>query len=114
MKPESICVFPKNGRPPVKGYPTVHIPMEVPILQKAVPQKAIRYIRRVLFSRCISPGVGAYDMVGNVWEWVDAKKGDYPRMLGGSFHYGKNADCILSSEGGVGTKSNEVGFRCCK
>jgi formylglycine-generating enzyme required for sulfatase activity len=53
-------------------------------------------------------------MVGNVWEWVEDKKGDYPLMLGGSFRFGEVADCYLSSEGGVGLKSSEVGFRCCK
>ena len=57
---------------------------------------------------------GARDMVGNVWEWVEDKKGDYPYMLGGSFRFGEVADCHLSSEGGVGLKSGEVGFRCCK
>jgi formylglycine-generating enzyme required for sulfatase activity len=53
-------------------------------------------------------------MVGNVWEWVEDKKGDYPYMLGGSFRFGEVADCRLASEGGVGLKSGEVGFRCCK
>jgi len=65
------------------------------------------------FSQCGEPG-GARDMVGNVWEWVEDKKGDYPLMLGGSFRFGEVADCYLSSEGGVGLKSSEVGFRCCK
>jgi hypothetical protein len=57
---------------------------------------------------------GAKDMVGNVWEWVEDKKGDYPYMLGGSVRFGEVADCHLASEGGVGLKSAEVGFRCCK
>jgi hypothetical protein len=57
---------------------------------------------------------GAKDMVGNVWEWVEDKKGDYPYMLGGSFGFGEVADCHLASEGGIGLKSAEVGFRCCK
>ena len=65
------------------------------------------------FPRCGEPG-GARDMVGNVWEWVEDKKGDYPLMLGGSFRFGEVADCYLTSEGGVGLKSSEVGFRCCK
>ncbi len=65
------------------------------------------------FPRCGEPG-GARDMVGNVWEWVEDKKGNYPLMLGGSFRFGEAADCYLSSEGGVGLKSGEVGFRCCK
>jgi len=54
------------------------------------------------------------DMVGNVWEWVEDKRGDYPVMMGGTFKFGAAADCSLSSEGGVGLKSGDVGFRCCK
>ena len=57
---------------------------------------------------------GPQDMVGNVWEWSNDKRGDYPVMMGGSFRPGAAADCALSSEGGVGLKSPEVGFRCCK
>lgn len=65
------------------------------------------------FSMCGESG-GARDMVGNVWEWVEDKRGDYPLMLGGSSGFGAAADCYLTSEGGVGLKSGEVGFRCCK
>ncbi len=54
------------------------------------------------------------DMIGNVWEWVENKRGDYPVMMGGSFRFGEAADCDLASQGGVGLKSGEVGFRCCK
>ena len=57
---------------------------------------------------------GVYDMTGNAWEWVEDKKDDYPLMYGGSFTYGEKADCNLSSQGSVGSKSDEVGFRCCK
>ena len=65
------------------------------------------------FPGCGAPG-GAQDMVGNVWEWVEDKRGDYPVMMGGTFKFGESADCSLSSEGGVGLKSGDVGFRCCK
>jgi formylglycine-generating enzyme required for sulfatase activity len=65
------------------------------------------------FPRC-GEEAGPQDMVGNVWEWVEDKRGDYPLMLGGSFRFGENADCQLSTEGSVGAKSAEVGFRCCK
>jgi Sulfatase-modifying factor enzyme 1/Chitobiase/beta-hexosaminidase C-terminal domain/PKD domain len=65
------------------------------------------------FPQCGEKG-GPQDMVGNVWEWVEDKRGDYPVMMGGSFRFGEAADCNCSSEGGVGLKSNEVGFRCCK
>jgi PKD repeat protein len=57
---------------------------------------------------------GTQDMVGNVWEWIEDKRGDYPIMMGGSYRFGSAADCSLTSEGGVGLKSPEVGFRCCK
>jgi Uncharacterized conserved protein len=65
------------------------------------------------FPRCRSD-FGVFDMVGNVWEWVDGKKGDYPLLKGGSSKYRESADCNLTSQGSVGTKSNEAGFRCCK
>lgn len=57
---------------------------------------------------------GATDMVGNAWEWVEEKNGDYVRAFGGSFRYGKDAHCTLEFEGTVATRSNETGFRCCK
>ncbi len=57
---------------------------------------------------------GIFDMVGNVWEWVEGKKGDYPLMYGGAYGYDEQADCNLSSQGSIGSKSGEVGFRCCK
>jgi formylglycine-generating enzyme required for sulfatase activity len=64
------------------------------------------------FSRC--ENTGTFDMVGNVWEWVENKNGDYPLSMGGSFRYGKLARCGLQSQGTVATQSNETGFRCCK
>jgi PKD repeat protein len=64
------------------------------------------------FSNCEK--TGASDMVGNVWEWVENKNGDYPLSMGGSFRYGKLARCGLQSQGTVATQSNETGFRCCK
>jgi hypothetical protein len=65
------------------------------------------------FSRCRN-SFGVFDMVGNAWEWVEGRKSDYPLMYGGAFGYNERADCNLSSQGSVGTKSAEVGFRCCK
>ena len=66
-----------------------------------------------MFPQC-SGTTASLDMIGNVWEWVEDKRGDYPVMMGGSFLSGEAADCGLSSEGGVGLKSDKVGFRCCK
>jgi len=65
------------------------------------------------FPRCGNE-FGALDMVGNVWEWVDAKDGDYPLVRGGSYKFGEAANCDMVSPGSVGTRSGEVGFRCCK
>jgi PKD repeat protein len=64
------------------------------------------------YSQCETSG--AFDMLGNVWEWVEDKNGDYPFSYGGSFRYGKIARCSLKSEGNVSSQSNETGFRCCK
>lgn len=65
------------------------------------------------FSNCVSEA-GAFDMTGNVWEWVNGKNGDYPILRGGSYRFGDEADCDLASQGSVGTRSGEAGFRCCK
>ncbi len=62
--------------------------------------------------RCSSNGV--FDMLGNAWEWIEEKRGDYVIALGGSFRYGKDAHCDLVLEGTVATRSGETGFRCCK
>jgi hypothetical protein len=62
--------------------------------------------------KCDSKGVS--DMVGNVWEWVDDKQGDYPYMMGGSFHDGKDAHCGLSIPGTIAARNEDTGFRCCK
>jgi hypothetical protein len=64
------------------------------------------------FSQC--ENTGTFDMVGNVWEWIENKNGDYPLSMGGSFRYGKLARCGIQSQGTVATQSNETGFRCCK
>ena len=64
------------------------------------------------FERCV--GQGVYDMVGNAWEWVEDKRGDYPLMMGGSYKDGKDAHCGLIVPGTLATRAEDVGFRCCK
>lgn len=59
-------------------------------------------------------GSGAFDMLGNIWEWVEDKQGDYPVMMGGSYHDGRDAHCALSALGTIGTRNKDTGFRCCK
>lgn len=64
------------------------------------------------FSKCNKYGIS--DMLGNTWEWVDSKDGDYRIMMGGSYLSGKNAHCSFKAAGTVASRSNETGFRCCK
>ena len=64
------------------------------------------------FAACAKNGID--DMVGNVWEWVEDKREDYPLMMGGSFRDGKNANCGLTMPGSLSARTGDVGFRCCK
>ncbi len=60
------------------------------------------------FQECRS-WTGAYDMVGNVLEWVKEQK-----IVGGGFGGGPDvANCRYSSSKSPGTASRTVGFRCC-
>lgn len=65
------------------------------------------------YSKCQS-GSGTMDMVGNAWEWVEDKSGDYPKVFGGSFRSGESARCEDSFQATVGEINDDVGFRCCK
>ena len=61
------------------------------------------------FPQCRSPS-GAYDMSGNVHEWVEEQ-----RVVGGAFDSGEDtATCHYSSAMSPGTDRPNVGFRCCK
>lgn len=64
------------------------------------------------FQKCNQNGIS--DMLGNSWEWVETRDGDYRLMMGGSYKLGSEAHCGLKAEGTVATRSNETGFRCCK
>jgi|GEM_PF-714642 len=96
-----------------KGLKATAYPYGNAYNKKACPSEGAGLSASGSFKQCTN-GFGVYDMAGNAWEWVEGKKGDYPLMFGGSYSYGEKADCSLSSQGSVGSKSNEVGFRCCK
>ncbi len=60
------------------------------------------------FSGCRSPS-GAYDMSGNVHEWVEEQ-----RVAGGGYDSGADvASCSYSSAMAPGSSRANVGFRCC-
>lgn len=60
------------------------------------------------FPQCRSPS-GAYDMSGNVHEWVEEQ-----RVVGGDFDSGaQRATCSYSSAMSPGSSRGSVGFRCC-
>jgi len=96
-----------------RGSKKMEYPYGVKYEKGKCPTEGKAVARSGKFPRCQDVGA-PQDMIGNVWEWVENKRGDYPVMMGGSFRFGEAADCGLSSQGGVGLKSGEVGFRCCK
>ncbi len=80
--------------------------------KKRCPTEGRRASRSGSFGKCSSGGI--YDMVGNVWEWVEDKEADYPLMMGGSFRDGKDANCGLAMPGSLTARTEDVGFRCCR
>jgi hypothetical protein len=76
------------------------------------PTEGRRAWKTGTFTKCMSGGIA--DMVGNVWEWVEDKEEDYPFMMGGSYRDGKDANCGLAMPGSLSTRTEDVGFRCCK
>ncbi|MBN1129479.1 MAG: chitobiase/beta-hexosaminidase C-terminal domain-containing protein [Chitinispirillaceae bacterium] len=59
-------------------------------------------------------GAGVYDMIGNVGEWVEDRRGDYPYAMGGTWRDGRDAHCGHRVPGTIATRSEDTGFRCCK
>jgi hypothetical protein len=87
-------------------YGSRYVPGQCPAEEKSVSRSGA-------FPHCSGAG-GAQDMIGNLWEWVDAKQNMYPMMYGGSFRSGKDANCRQSAAGTVAAASDDIGFRCCK
>jgi hypothetical protein len=71
-----------------------------------------------LLPGCAPPGVGVFDLSGNVWEWVDSCFGDGPdaecMRRGGSFYSDPSAlRCDVLSTRPRSTAVHYVGIRCC-
>ncbi len=79
---------------------------------KKCPAEGTTLYKSGSFRNCSDSKVN--DMVGNAWEWVEDKNGDYPGMDGGSFENGKDAHCGLRADGYIASRSGDIGFRCCK
>jgi formylglycine-generating enzyme required for sulfatase activity len=96
-----------------RGESRVSYPYGTDYDQKRCPTEGEHPYPSGSFKNC-GEGYGLRDMVGNTWEWVNDKDGDYPFMVGGSYLSGKHAHCGLVSKGTVATRTENTGFRCCK
>lgn len=56
---------------------------------------------------------GLFDMVGNLWEWVEGYEENQYILRGGGYNQREGASCQSSFPATLGTSSNEIGFRCC-
>ena len=56
---------------------------------------------------------GVYDLVGNLWEWIEDRERGYNQIAGGNFDY-RDADCRTRFPNHLTKKSQDVGFRCCQ
>ena len=99
---EAVC---RNGSTNVFPYGDAYDKQQCPTEGKSIWKSGA-------FKRCST--AGAFDMIGNVWEWIEDKQGDYPLMMGGSFRDGKDAHCGMAVPSTLAAKANDIGFRCCK
>jgi formylglycine-generating enzyme len=70
------------------------------------------------FPKCVGGYPGIFDMVGNVFEWIDLcfPQDGGPSMCiiqGGSYMTVETTDCTKAFSAAVDFKANDVGFRCC-
>ena len=57
--------------------------------------------------------VGAYDMIGNVWEFIAKERSSRRFWRGGSFNTGSTIDIYLEESGeGINSSQSDLGFRC--
>jgi hypothetical protein len=99
---EAVC---RRGSRSVYPYGDTYDPAQCRTEEKSLGKSGTA-------KRCTNKGVS--DMVGNVWEWIEDKQGDYPYMMGGSFHNGKDAHCGLAIPETIAARNDDTGFRCCK
>ncbi|MBN1592100.1 MAG: SUMF1/EgtB/PvdO family nonheme iron enzyme [Candidatus Coatesbacteria bacterium] len=66
------------------------------------------------YQTCVS-GYGAYDMVGNYWEWTDAGVTEHAILMGGSWATASDrVSCVTKTEKAIKFyRVPPVTFRCC-
>lgn len=67
------------------------------------------------FKSCVS-WCGAYDMLGNVWEWTDAGRKETAILMGGAWVTPADTVTCLSTKAEAWKvyPTRSVGFRCCR
>ena len=57
---------------------------------------------------------GVHDLIGNAMEWAAEEADGRAVALGGSFSSGPGSDCFSTQYFPQATRSDQVGFRCCR